>query len=309
MSQNFPIDQRVVHVSGPCACGKSALANTIRNEFTPEEVSVLDVDDFITEETEDGKKLSKIDNSNEYTKEYIVVLKRAVVEFLQKNRRTKLIVLIGFLDFYTIQNAEFANYICAFAHERFYIHVEFTALVDRFFSRVKRLTQQHKWLKDEMKQRNIDLMKTEEIMQYEVELSMLHSFYEFIRMDYSKIHDRIRFLSSKHDKTKTMLFVYKNKSTGSFDRIALAFSQVDGLSDEIIVEKEISAKKSLTKRNLYFPTAQAEKIWIMAYRMNKEGLFNYKSQPLNCECVRYDGNYGNGADLSPLLKLFLSCVE
>ena len=309
MSQNFSINQRVVHVSGACACGKSTLAESIRSEFTPEDVAVLDVDDLTTEEVEEGKKLSKIDNDIEYTKQLMVVLRQSIIVFLEKNRRAKLIVLVGFFDFFTIQNAEFANCMAAFAHERYYIQIDFMVLIDRFFARVKRMTKHHKWLKDEMKTRNIDVTKTDEILRYEVELSMLHADYDFVRMPPQQIFERIRLLSSKHDKSKTMLFIYKNKKIGTVDRIALMFAQPDGLSEEITVDKEQSEKKSSTKKKSYFPVAQAEKIWIMAYRMNKEGLFNYKSQPPNGDCIRYDGNYGTGVDMAPLFNLFLSCIE
>lgn len=311
MSQNFPLDQRVVHVSGACACGKSTLANRIRNEFTTEEVAVLDVDDFVSTHTDEGKKLSMISDEEQYTNEFMKVLKKTSIEYLQKNRRAKLIVLVGFFDYFTLQKAEFANYMAALAHERYYMHIEMTSLIDRYSQRVRTLLKQHKWLSEEISGKSVDYMKSDEILHYEVELWTLHRNLEFIRANESLIFQRIQYLSGKLDKSKTVTLCYRDKKTGAVSKAVLMFRQTDKLSDEVViaVENLETKKSSLKKRLPYFPVAQAEKIWMQAYRMNREGVFNYKSQPHQGDWIQYDNHYGSGADITPLLELFLICLE
>ncbi len=311
MSQNFPLDQRVVHISGACACGKSTLANRIRNEFTTDEVAVLDVDDFVTEQTEDGKKLSTINNDEQYTNEFMKVLKKTSIEFIQKNRRAKLIVLVGFFDYFTLQNAAFANYMASLAQERYYMHIELTSLIDRYSQRVRTLLKKHKWLSEEISRHSVDYMKSDEILHYEVELWTSHRKLDFFRINESQILQRVQQLSAKFDKTKTVTLCYRDKKTSTINKVMLMFRQTDKLSDEIVVatENTDANKSSLKKRIHYFPVAQAEKIWMLAYRMNREGVFNYKSQPHQGDWIQYDNHYGAGVDITPLLELFLMCVE
>lgn len=304
--------QTIVHVSGVSGIGKTTLANRLRNELSMRDFAVLDTDDFLNDATEDGVKLSKLNTDEDYTREYMKLLRKNMLEFVERNKRAKVIVLVGFFDGFTINDEEFVKYVCAFAHERYYIQADFVTLVERFYNRVRDLTKKYNWLSDELKRRGDSVITFDELINFEVQFSAVHSNYGFVKLPVEQIFSRINKLAQKSDTKKSILFVCRNKRTLALERVALSILHTDGIPNEVLVDKEPTAysSKTLSKKKIYFPIAQAEKIWELCYRLNIDGIFNFKTPPkTDAEMVKYDEHYGTGKDVQELFDLFHACIE
>ena len=304
--------QTIVHVSGVSGVGKTTLANRIRNELSLRDVAVLDTDDLLNDSTEDGVKLSKLNTDEDYTRECKTVLRKNMLEFVERNKRAKVIVLVGFFDGFTINDEEFVKYMCAFAHERYYVQADFVTLVERFYNRVRDLTRKYNWLSDELKRRGDCVITFDELINFEVQFSAVHNHYGFVKLPVEQIFSRINKLVQRSDARKSILLVCRNKRTLALERVTLSILHNDDRPDEVLVDKELTvySSKTLSKKKLYFPIAQAEKIWELCYRLNVDGVFNYKTPPKNdVEMVKYDEHYGTGKDVQELFDLFHACIE
>lgn len=304
--------QVVIHISGPSAVGKSYFANNLREVFG-DEIAVKDSDEYTENGTSTAAILDKIYDDEQYTKAWLNILRSGAREFIQENKEKRAIVFVGFFDWFAMGDKQYVDEMCAYATERYYLSKPISLVEAQFFQRLREMTQRHN-LQKSFERGEIPLFTKSEYESYERDLYIKHETAQFTTMTQRQILDRIDTLIFRIDPTKIIKFCWrsgiKKSSGGNVLKAVLIYRPSTDMHkpDEIETQIDCSAKK-MTPRSCYIPLAHGVKIWNMAYKLNKEGAFTIKNLPNYADSVFYDGFYGCGAAMKPLIDLITVFVK
>ena len=141
---NFhPIDDRcIVHITGPPACGKTTLGETIRMEC-PTWV-VYDTDKFIQHHNHNGKLLLDLEfrvSKEEYTKIWEAMLQKCIHDFVHRDHPRESICFVGLLDNFAPNGVDPFRLDCV--DFPFFLQVPTPELLRRYYTRASNADQEY----------------------------------------------------------------------------------------------------------------------------------------------------------------------
>lgn len=301
MSSLVVARQQIFIISGPTACGKSELGETLIAQFG-EQIGVFDADQLTQVGTETYNALAKFDDDSvEYTKQWICIARAELVKFVTSNSDKRALLLIGFLDDYSILDSSYADFVSGFSSERYYLARPMPELLRRFFRRVEEIANKNVTVLNALNSGAIPRMNDSQYALYEAELYGKHAAYGFFRVSESLFVERLEELMYKFDIGKKLIYSQKEKKNNRVVRAVLSF---DGKENAEALVEYVEEQKSV-----YIPPAHARKIWTLAYRLNSDGYFGRKHLPRYADSVLYDGFYGCGPEIQSLVKLIAVFIQ
>lgn len=303
--------QLIVHISGPSACGKSYFVKELAKKYEGE-IAIKDSDEFIEPGTSTAKELDRLHEEEEYTALWLKILVEGAREFLATNKHKRIIVFVGFFDYFTVEDMQYVEIMTAYTNELYYMSKPSDVLRKQFFERVEKIIDE-KHLQVLFENGEMPRMTDNEYDIYEVCLRSEHEKAGFICLTKEQILRRIENLYFKID-TRKVIRLWRRSELSKSRSETLCATLIYRPSDEIDSYDEIeiqinSSAKKVAQRTCTMPLSHGIKTWKLAQKMFDDGVFFLKNRPNYQDCVMYNNMYAAGDIAKPLIKMICTFVK
>lgn len=300
--------QLIVHISGPSACGKSSFAKELAKKFEGD-IAIKDSDEFLEPGTATAAQLDKLIDEDEYTALWLKTLVEGARDFLAANKHKKIVVFVGFFDFFALEDGQYVEQMTAYTNELYYLSKPTNVLLTQFFERAERVNAE-KHLFDNG---SVPRISDSEFRVYELCLRAEHEKVGFVNLTKEQILQRIDNLHFKIDTSKVIgLWKRSELSKSRCETLCatLIYRPSDKIDsyDEIEIQINSSAKK-VAQRTCTMPLNHGIKTWKLAQKMFDDGVFFLKNRPNYQDCVMYNNMYAAGDIAKPLIKMICTFVK